>query len=243
MKVRKEQLAENVTLYGGDCREVLPTLKRPAAIISDPPYGMKADTDSHRFSGGSVGHRQRRKEGRTWAPVIGDDVEFDPAHLLSTAPIVLLWGLNHFPRGLDAGTALVWLKRSDAALGSFLSDGEIAWLNRGRGVYGFRDFSGHAEASRGERYHPTQKPVALMEWCIERAKVPAGGVICDPYMGAGSTGVAAVRAGYGFVGIEMEPLYFDTACRRIADELRRPRLFAEPVAKPMQQALFAEEVA
>lgn len=237
MSVRKEVLADDVTLYLGDSREIVPTLQPPAAVISDPPYGMKAGTDSHRFSGGAEGHRQRRKEGRKWAAVIGDDVEFDPTHLLAVAPIVLLWGLNHFPRGLTAGTALIWLKRSDDALGSFLSDGEIAWLNRGRGVYGFRDFSGHAEASRGERFHPTQKPVALMEWCIERAKVPAGGVICDPYMGSGSTGVAAVRNGFGFIGCEIEPLYFDSACKRIADELRRPRLFAEPIAKPVQEAL------
>ena len=65
----------------------------------------------------------------------------------------------------------------------------------------------------------------MMSCCIERAKVPIGGVICDPYMGAGSTGVAAVRAEHPFVGIECEALYFDTACRRIADELRRPTLF------------------
>ena len=74
------------------------------------------------------------------AVVVGDDAEFDPSHLLGLADVVLLWGFNHFPRGSTPGSALVWLKRSDDAFGSFLSDGEIAWLNRGRGVYAFLDF-------------------------------------------------------------------------------------------------------
>lgn len=188
------------TLILGDCREVLPTLRDADALISDPPYGMKANTDSHRFVGGQKGHRLRRREGRSWPPVVGDAAEFDPSPLLGLAGVTVLWGLNHFPRNLPPGAALVWLKRSDEAFGSFLSDGEIAWLSRGRGVYAFRDFSGHMEASTGDRHHPTQKPVQLMRWCIQRAKVRAGGLIVDPYMGSGSTGVAAVRGGVSLLG-------------------------------------------
>jgi DNA modification methylase len=226
MSGRVEHIGSAV-LYLGDCREIVPTLARPAAVISDPPYGMNAGTDSHRFSGGETSHRKRRKEGRSWPAVRGDDAEFDPSWLIEAADVVALWGFNNFPRNLPPGAALIWLKRSDAALGSFLSDAEIAWLSRGRGVYGFRDFSGHAEASSGQRAHPTQKPVQLMRWCIQRAKVAAGGVILDPYMGSGSTGVAAASLGHPFVGIEIETLYFDAACRRIAEELRQPPLFAE----------------
>ena len=147
--LRTEQLAENVVLYLGDCRQVLPTLRRPAAVISDPPYGMRAGTDSQRFSGGSSTHRMRRKEGRAWPAVVGDDREFDPRDLLSAVPIILLWGLNHFPRYLHPGTALVWLKRKETAFGTFLSDGEVAWLNRGRGTYAFTDFTGHWDEGRG----------------------------------------------------------------------------------------------
>lgn len=216
------------TLILGDCREVLPTLGEVDAVVTDPPYGMKADTNSHRFSGGDLGHRQRRKEGRAWPAVIGDDVEFDPTPLLGVGRVAVLWGLNHFPRNLPPGAALVWLKRSDEAFGSFLSDGEVAWLSKGRGVYAFRDFSGHMEASTGDRHHPTQKPVELMRWCIQRAKVPAGGLIADPYMGSGSTGVAAVTGGYRFVGMEIVPEYFESACRRIEQAQRQSDLFIKP---------------
>lgn len=272
MSVRKEQLAENVTLYLGDCREVLPTLQRPAAIISDPPYGQRQNTNVVGASGlrtyrcGAEGGGTRVIDGNARARVtakgihstrlatafpdqiIGDDEEFDPSRLLDAADIVLLWGAHRFGSRLPAGTTLIWDKVPTGKLRD-QGDGETAWLNvwPPRPLRIFRllwDGVCVGQAARHEvtagqpRVHPTQKPEALMEWCVREARVPAGSVICDPYMGAGSTGVAAVRAGYGFAGIEMQPVYFDTACRRIEDELRRPRLFAEPAVKPVQEALF-----
>lgn len=237
--MRKEVIGD-ATLYRGDCREIVPSLQRPTAIISDPPYGMNAATDSHRFSGGAATHRLRRKEGRSWPAVVGDDKEFRPSALLAAADLLVLWGFNHFPRELTPGTALVWLKRADDALGTFLSDGEIAWLNKGRGVYAFRDFSGHAEASSGQRYHPTQKPVALMQWCIQRAKVPAGGMVMDPYMGSGSTGIAAGRLGHPFVGVEIVPEYFDAACRRIEEAQRHKDLFVHLPAEDPADTRIAD---
>lgn len=215
MALRTETIGA-ARLLLGDCREIAAALPRPAAVISDPPYGMSHDTDSRRFT---------RGKGRRWGEVVGDDAEFDPRPWLAAADTVLLWGLNHFPRHLPPGAGLVWLKRHDAAFGSFLSDGEMAWLNKGRGVYAFRDFSGNAEAASGQRVHPTQKPVALMRWCIQRAKVPAGGAILDPYMGSGSTGVAAVQMGHPFVGVEIEERYFDAACARIDRAQRQSDMF------------------
>ena len=238
--VRVERIG-NATLYCGDCREILPALQRPDAIISDPPYGMSADTDSHRFSGGSAGHRRRRKEGRCWPSVVGDSERFDASCLLELADTVLLWGLNHFPDSLFPGTALVWLKRSDDAFGTFLSDGEVAWLSRGRGCYAFRDFSGHMEASSGQRFHPTQKPVALMRWCIDRAKLQDGSSVLDPFMGSGSTGVAAVQMGHPFTGIEMVPEYFEAACHRIEEAQRQGNLLNQlPHAKDPADARMAD---
>jgi len=87
------------------------------------------------------------------------------------------------------------------------------------------------EVTAGQsREHPTQKPVALMRWCIERAKVPPGGVILDPYMGSGSTGVAAMQMRHPFIGIEIEPRYFDVACRRIEEAQRQGDMFRDAVA-------------
>jgi site-specific DNA-methyltransferase (adenine-specific)/modification methylase len=272
VSVRKEQLAENVTLYCGDCREVLQALPRPEAVISDPPYGQRQNTNimepgrnrGYRPSLPNQGQAAHKRANNgtlrgsgfvtMWPEAIaGDDEDFDPAHLLDAADIVLLWGAHRFGSRLPAGTTLIWDKVPTGKTRD-QGDGEVAWLNvwPPRPLRIFRllwDGVCVGQAARHEvtagqpRVHPTQKPEALMEWCVREARVPAGGVICDPYMGAGSTGVAAVRAGYGFVGCEIEPLYFETAIRRISDELRRPRLFAEPIAKPVQQTLFAEESA
>ncbi len=85
------------------------------------------------------------------------------------------------------------------------------------------------------REHPTQKPVAVMRQCIEMMSAE---IILDPFMGSGTTGVAAVKLGRRFIGIEIEPRYFDIACRRIEEATRQPDLFIEPAAKPVQQVML-----
>jgi site-specific DNA-methyltransferase (adenine-specific) len=164
---------------------------------------------------------------------VGDREPFDPSPWVALAKSVVLWGWNHYAARLPVGTTLIWLKRNDDAFGSFLSDAELAWVAGGHGVYAFRDArgpSGRAAEGLGEAAHPTQKPVPLMRWCIERAKVPPAGLILDPYMGSGSTGVAAVEMRHPFIGIEIEPRYFDTACRRIEAAQRQGDMFRAAAA-------------
>lgn len=115
---------------------------------------------------------------------------------------------------LPVGATLVWIKRNDVAFGSFLSDAELAWKKNGHGVFCKRDFSMMAEART--RIHPNQKPVSIMEWCISKTK---SDIIVDPYMGSGSTGVAAMRAGRKFIGVEINERYFDLACERLRKEI------------------------
>lgn len=242
MNPRVEQLAENVTLYCGDCREIVREIADADALVSDPPYGMAWNTDSTRFSGGDPSRNNRKRgDGKaSWGAIVLDDKPFDPAPWLAF-PETILWGANHYAERLPRGTTLVWAKKGTAAWGTFLSDAEIGWQSGGHGVYCKHvEFQGglqrKAENNGREAAHPTQKPIALMEWCIGRLR--GGRHILDPFMGSGTTGVAAVRLGRRFSGIEIEPKYFDTACRRISDELRRPRLFAEPVAVHVQEALL-----
>ena len=222
MTYQRKEVIGNAVLYLGDCREVLPTLERPAAIISDPPYGMKWNPDATRFSGG---HNPLVRGGSARRPITGDDRPFDPSWLAQAADAVTLWGSNHFGQRLPVGTTLVWVKRNDAAYGSFLSDAELAWEKGGHGVYCRRDLSMNAVA--GDRVHPSQKPVGIMRWCIDRAKLAPGSLVADPYMGSGSTGIAALDAGMQFVGVEIDPDYFDIACRRIEDAQRQGSLFGD----------------
>lgn len=229
MRVERIGLA---TLYLGDCREIAPTLERPAAVISDPPYGMAWDTDSTRFSGGN----HKRGKGRAdFGVVVADREPFDPAPWLRAADRVVLWGFNHYAARLPVGTTLVWVKKAPHLWGTFLSDAELGWMAGGHGVYcreipwspPARAMDAGGDPSVPVSIHPTQKPVALMRWCIEQAKVPPGGVILDPYMGSGSTGVAAVEMRHPFIGIEIEQRYFDVACRRIEQAQRQSDLFRD----------------
>jgi site-specific DNA-methyltransferase (adenine-specific) len=233
MSVRVEHLADGVTLYCGDCREVLPTLQFDA-VVTDPPYGNNHSGDSGRFSGGNT-----RRGGSTHGEIKNNSKPFDPSHLL-LGNAQIIWGFNYFPQHLQPGTLLVWSKRRPFAYGSFLSDGEVAWFSRGRGVYLFEHiFSGSAAAveytadAYAESAHPFQKPIAVMEWCLQ--KLPECEVICDPYMGSGTTGVAAVKEGREFIGIELEPKYFDIACRRISEALAAPSFFVAPRPAPAKQ--------
>jgi DNA modification methylase len=227
------------TLYLGDCRDVLPTLGPVDAVVTDPPYGISLNTDNSRFSGGntaSVAKRGNNVGSAGGRPIIGDEGPFDPSFLLDLPGDKIVWGWNNYPDRLPRGACLIWLKRNDAAFGSFLSDAELAWMSKGHGVYCKRDLSNAAIAN--DRVHPTQKPVTLMEWCL--GFVPKAQTILDPFMGSGTTGVAAIQLGRKFIGIEREPKYFDIACQRIEQAVAQGQLFEpEKPRQPEQEAFFA----
>jgi site-specific DNA-methyltransferase (adenine-specific) len=203
---------DGITIYHGDCRELLPTLSglEGGAVITDPPYGM-----DWAFTGQGSGKRaQGGTESRTKGVRIkGDRQDFDPTPLLDF-PIVVLWGMHHFPDKLRRGSVLVWIKKYPDAYGTFLSDADLAWMKGGCGVY--LSHTVNPARFQSEKAHPTQKPVEIMEWCIRRAGVPAGGLILDPYMGSGSTLVAAKNLGRLAIGIELEERYCEVAARRLS---------------------------
>jgi site-specific DNA-methyltransferase (adenine-specific) len=209
-----------ITLLKGDCREIVPTLTaRIDAIVSDPPYGMRYNTDNSRFSGGS---HPLTRGGRHWtAPIVADDQPFDPSPWLDY-PKVILFGYHHFAQRLPVGTVLVWIKRYDPQFGTFLSDAELAWMKGGHGVYCYRCLSNYGHSN--DRAHPAQKPVAVMKWAIQRLHLPEGTTILDPYMGSGSTGIAAHQLGYNFIGIEIDPTFFAAAQTRLVAVEAQPAL-------------------
>jgi site-specific DNA-methyltransferase (adenine-specific) len=223
--VRVETIG-NATLWLGDCRDLAGKLE-VNAVIADPPYGIKVNTAR---LGTRKGAYVKTLTAPEFDPVIGDDKPFDPSPWLGFDKVIL-WGANHYSDRVPGSSHwLVWDKR--LATGSDDSaDCEIAWTNlkgparmhrqlwRGICRQGEENVSGGAW-----REHPTQKPVALMRWCIEQAGRPAS--ILDPYMGSGTTGVAAVSMGLSFTGVEIDPRYFDVACERIEAAQRQGRMFA-----------------
>lgn len=215
-----------VTIYHGDCREIAPTIGPVDLVVTDPSYGMNYDTNGKRFTLG----------GRSLPPVHGDDQPFDPTPWLRV-PFCVLWGFNHFPALLPAGGCLVYLKRTDAAFGQFLSDAEVAWNKHGRGVYAYRD-TYFSIASK--RCHPTEKPVGLMCWSVEQSGAPKTALLLDPFMGSGTTLVAAKELNRKVIGIEIEERYCEIAARRC--ESIQAGLFETPIveAPEPQPILFGD---
>ena len=213
MRIEKIGLA---TLYLGDCREIAPKLERPAAVITDPPYGL-----GDKWQGGAKKWPLRHRDGLDvdggWDAHRAEFVHELPA----IANICIIWGGNYYDLPAQRGW-LAW----DKIIREFSSGHlELAWTNLDQPIRAF-NYSRGQLATEGKE-HPTQKPVPLMLWCIQQAKVPDGGTILDPYMGSGSTGVAAVQMRHPFIGIEMEPKYFDIACRRIEEAQRQGDLFRD----------------
>jgi len=213
-----------VKLYRGDCLDILKRLPAGSvdAVVTVPPYGIGLDTDYTRFSLGLATNRNHHRG------IPGDSDPFDPAPWLQFGRIVM-WGANFYSNKLPGGGWLVWCKKRDNQIGKFLGDCEVAWFRPGKAVYLFHHvWNGFDRASdRGRALHPTQKPVALMRWCIERLKLKPGATILDPYMGSGPVGIAAVQLGFNFIGIEIDPEYHAIAKRRIA-EARKAALLTHP---------------
>lgn len=230
---RMEQLADGVALFLGDSRELLGEVPPFDAIVTDPPYGISFSHGGNDRSGIGKG-RYATKFAKV--SIVGDDEAFDPRPLLLLSDTVILWGANHYADKLPPSPSwLVWDKRAASQHTNDFADCELAWSSRKSVARVFRhQWDGMMRASeRGtERVHPTQKPVELMKWCL--GLIPDCGAICDPYMGSSSTGVAAVKLGRKFTGIEIDPGYFDIACRRIAAALKEPDMFIDPPA-PMKQ--------
>lgn len=233
---RTETIAEGITLYLGDCRDILPTLNDIDVVISDPPYGININTKNASRNRGFRPY-DKKASALDFDAVAGDAIKFDPTPLL-TFPAAILWGANNYADALAVSHCwLSWDKKCGKAADSDIGDCELAWT-RGlpfKTVRAFRHmwagFQRDSEA--GEKHqHPTQKPVALMRWCIDF--FPEATTILDPFMGSGTTGVASVNLGKKFVGIELEQKYFDVACRRVSAATKQTDLFIEK-PKPIEQ--------
>jgi len=204
MKMAEKVVIGNAELWHGDCREVLPLLPRFAAVVTDPPYGL-ADV-LQRTPGGVTRWSKHFGTGApTWDRVtVADGV----TAAIAQADSAIVWGGQFYL----LQPSRCWLSWNKIIRNWSSSEAEHAWTNLDKPNRVF-DYSHGQLATEGKHYHPTQKPVPLMAWCLDQAGRPA--TVLDPFMGSGSTGVACVQLGLAFTGIERERGYFDAACERI----------------------------
>jgi site-specific DNA-methyltransferase (adenine-specific) len=223
---RIETIAEGVTLYLGDCREILPTLGKVDAVVTDPPYGINWKP--------RVNHQDQK-----WV----DEINFDIRDFL-VGKQHIIWGGQYFSDKLPVSEGwLTWCKRPTTGL-DFSNDDrsyattELAWRDFGKAKFITHVWDGGMRAGAAENRtfcHPSQKPIEVMEWCIRQLPKESL-IVLDPFMGSGTTGVAAVKAGRSFIGVEIDESYFETACRRISAALKQPDLFISGAPQAKQEA-------
>jgi len=214
------------TLYLGDCLEILPTLSKVDAVVTDPPYGINAARDRNSQKWGwkdyaASGWDKARPAKETIMAVV------------DAGKHSVVWGGNYFTDALAPSDKwFVW----DKCQSEFsLADCELAWCSFPGAIR--RISYPRSKALQDGKEHATQKPIEVMQWCIER--LPKGCMsILDPFMGSGTTGVACVKLGRKFIGIEIEPKYFDIACKRIEKACQQPDLFVPPPSKMKQEKLL-----
>ena len=246
--MRVEHIGD-ATLYLGDCREILPTLGKVDAVVTDPPYGVGFKGKKTKYTKRSDGYagyedtpenfdavvlpalRRALDVARRGAVFIGNK----SAHKLP--PPADIGGI-YTPAGVGLTS---W---GFTALHLVMFYGVSPYHEAGKGsrptATQIRSYPGGHKTGEGEIGHPCPKPVAYMDWVVQTASLP-GELVLDPFMGSGTTGVSCLRLGRRFVGLEVHEPYFDIACRRIEEAYKQPRLFDEPPPKPQQGSIFGDD--
>jgi DNA modification methylase len=236
---RIEKLSDSITLYLGDCREILPTLGKIDAVVTDPPYGIGADKAAADAALQRIKADGKSKAGRGWK--FYGETDWDNGRpplslilsLCEMSEYQIIWGGNYFTDVLPP--TMQWLIWDKGQRDFSLADFEMAWSSQ-KAASRIFDYP-RAAALQDGKEHPTQKPIEVMKWCLEFLPEKCRTIV-DPFMGSGTTGVACAKVGRNFIGIEREPKYFDIACHRIADALARPDLFIEPPKPAKQEAML-----
>lgn len=220
----------NATLYLGDCMDILPTIDKVDAVITDPPFGVGNFVQTTGTIRGRGAEKGKLVEWNESAP---PPEFFELLKTMSTHRII--WGANFFNCFEDKGGAIIWDKaqpmpnfsKADIASCTHFQKTEIVripWTN-------------FTVARMAKTDHPCERPVELYEWCIEYLPGKIKTVL-DPFLGSGSCGVAAIQLGRKFIGIEKEARYFDIACKRIEQSVAQGQLFEPEPMKQTQEAMF-----
>lgn len=230
--IKKEVIIGDCRLLLGDCMDILPTLGKVDACVTDPPYGIGAGNNPRWGVGAAI------TESKTYKTTFDDsnpcsDALIDLIRSISEHQII--WGGNYFTLP-KTSCWFVW----DKVTGDNLyADFEMAWTNLPRAcrkiIWQWKGMLQQDMKNKEERVHPTQKPIEVMRWCL--SFLPNAETILDPFMGSGTTLVACAKMGRKGIGIELDEDYFEIACRRVEQAYAQPDLFIEPPAKQVQHGL------
>jgi site-specific DNA-methyltransferase (adenine-specific) len=208
---------EHVTLYHGDCRELLPLMPKVDLVLTDPPYGISWKSPHKKYDGNN----------NKWVDIANDDGSLDLRFLFEYGKNQVVWGAENFVYALPfRGRWICWYKRSDVTKPNTMPSGdfELAWMSKTKGFYKFFQIIHggviNANSQKGnneKRLHPTEKPISLMQNCIELFKDIKS--VLDPFAGSGTTLIAAKRMGLKVIGIEIEEKYCEVTANRLRQEV------------------------
>ncbi len=208
----------NATLYQGDCRDIMPTLEKVDAVVTDPPYGIGEAAGKNKSRCNLAAAKDYGNKSWDDSPPSKEIIDL----IRSMSEQQIIFGGNYF----ELPPTKCWLVWDKLNGDSDFADCELAWTNLPKAVrriqYMWNGMLRQNGEPRGD--HPTQKPLGVMKWCIGHL-INAPQTILDPFMGSGTTGVAAVQMGRKFIGIELDPYYFKIACKRIEDAQRQGDFF------------------
>jgi DNA modification methylase len=212
-----KEIIGDATLYLGDCTEILPTLDKVDAVVTDPPYGIGESAGKNKSRGNLAVAKDYGNDDWDISPISNELMKV----VVDAGRHAIVFGGNYYAMP-PSKCWLIWDKENT---GDF-ADAELAWTNLNKAVrlkrYMWNGMLRANKEPRGD--HPTQKPVGIMEWCISH--LPDGTeTVLDPFMGSGTTGVACMNLQRKFIGIEREQKYFDIACKRIEQAQKQERLF------------------
>lgn len=215
----------DATFWLGDCLDVMVEMVEMAdknidVVITDPPYGINMDKGFKRFGGFGKPIARKRYEDGNWDRERPDGAVF--SKILSLSKVALIFGGNYFADMLPMGTHwIVWDKKNTMPT---FSDCELIWTNSKRKSVKIKQFEYNGLIGKErERFHPTQKPIGLMTWLVEKYSKELD-IVFDPFMGSGTTALACYNASRKFIGIEKEKKYFDIAVARYRRETAQLRI-------------------
>ena len=229
MTFRKEIIGD-ATLYLGDCMEIMPILDMVDAVVTDPPYGIGEAKGKNKSRGLLATSKDYGISDWDNKPCSDEQINI----MRNMSKWQIIFGGNYFNLP-PTSCYLIWDKKNG---NTDFADCELAWTNLNKAVRKI-DFLWHGmlRAEKGDRVHPTQKPKAVMEWCIQHLPTECQ-IILDPFMGSGTTGVACTNLDRKFIGIEIDEKYFEIACNRIEQAQKQEKLFIPVKPKQQQQDLF-----
>ena len=189
---------DGITIYNADCRDILPELPKVDLVLTDPPYGLNL-----KMQGGTWGIKFKHGDMKDWDYLVEQTLI---EQIITKASHSIIWGGNNY----IMSPSRCWLSWDKTHKMDTLADFELAWTNFDKPAKSWTERRNHAENGN---QHPTQKPISLMEWCILQTGNPK--TILDPFMGSGTTLVAAKKLGRKAIGIEISEAYCQIAIKRL----------------------------